>query len=233
MANHFAGPISSFLPAVHVPAMSSLWTGSQLWSWPEDLLWPIACGSVRMFLLGGVGGRSPSQIRTYLVEVRISGCAREHSFYNRVGMPRSPFLFYWSHSRNCFFLMFSLFCPQATNVHSPTEWKSLYSKLITSKYRPGITVCPVLELGAYAIISLGKNISRFSWECIWKYNRILLQSQAFRCWHASYQCCHPGQPSIFSEPISTLVKEEQIPSSRITLRIKWMNMQWIQTFGKP
>lgn len=234
MANHFAGPISSFLPLSMCLQWAPCEQSSQLWSWPEDLLWPIACGSVGCF--SGRCGReeSISDQGPYLVEVRISGCAREHSFYNRVKRDEVHFFSIEVTFQKLFFLMFSLFCPQATNVHKPTEWKSLYSKLIWSKYRPGITVCPGMNWGPPALsLVLGKNISRFSWECIWKYNRILLPKSGI-------QVLACQLPMLSSRPAQYILrayfhigKREQIPSSRITLRIKWMNMQWIQTFGKP
>lgn len=84
MADHFAGPISSFLLLSMCLQWTSYGQSSQLWSWPDDSLWPIACGSV-----GCLSGRcgweeSISDQGPHLVEVRISGCVKEHSFYNRV-----------------------------------------------------------------------------------------------------------------------------------------------------
>ena len=93
MADHFAGPISSFFPLSMCLQWAPCGLSSQLWSWPDDLLWPIACASVGCFSGRCRRGESTSDQGPYLVEVRISECAREYSFYNskkRWG----PFLFY-------------------------------------------------------------------------------------------------------------------------------------------
>lgn len=56
------------------------------------------------------------------------------------------------------------------------------------------------------------------------------QRQAFRFWHASYKCCHPGQPCVFSEPVSTSVEENKYHqgeslwelNERIHSEYKWL-----------
>ena len=84
MADHFAGPISSFLLLSMYLQWTSCGQSSQLWSWPDDSLWPIACGSAGCFSGRCEQEKSISDQGPHLVEVRISGCVREHSFYNRV-----------------------------------------------------------------------------------------------------------------------------------------------------